>query len=334
MTRPIDIAVVGATGLVGEALIEQLGEAPFAVGTVQAVASARSVGRRLDAGGRRLRVVDLADFDFSRSDLAVFAVPPEVAWEHLPRALAAGCRVLDLSVLSAADPDVPLLVAGSSADFDGARLVAAPSALTVLLTTVLRPLQARTRVESVDVVALSPVSALGRAGVESLARETTDLLNARPREAGPFPQQIAFNLFPVGDAPAGCEANDTGLAAELSRVLGDPAPAVTVTNVRVPVFLGIAAALRVATGAPELGADEARGLLAGASGIRLAGPDEGGLMASPVSHSAAAQDVFIGSVRDGGQDGILVLWAVADNIRQGAARNALGIIEMIVKCFD
>ena len=334
MGRPVDIAVVGATGLVGEVLLERLGDAPFAVGRVHAVASARSAGERVDAGGRRVAVVDLEGFDFGESDIAVFAVPPAVAGAHLPRAIAAGCRVLDLSGLSAADPAVPLLVAGPSADYFGESLVAAPSALTVLVAAVVRPLQARAPVASVEVLGLSPVSALGRAGVEALARETAGLLNARPREPGPFPQQIAFNVFPTGDQRSGCEAADAQLEAELRRVLGDPALGVTVTNVRVPVFFGTAAAVRVATGARGLGADEARELLAAVPGIRLAAPDDAGLMASPVSHSAGVDDVFVGSLRSPGRDGILVLWAVADNIRHGAARNALGLIEMIVKSID
>jgi aspartate-semialdehyde dehydrogenase len=329
--RPIDVAVVGATGLVGEAVVERLAEAPFHVGRIHAVASARSVGEQLDAGGRRLRVVDLADFDFGGSDIALFAVPSAVARDHLTRALAAGCRVIDLSGLSAADPAVPLLVAGGSSGPEGEMLVAAPSALTVLLATVARPLLAQARLQSVDVLALSPVSALGRAGVKGLARETASLLNARPRDPGPFPQQTAFNLYPVGCHSQGCESGDDGCAAELRRVLCDPGLDVTVTSVRVPVFFGIAAAIRVATGTPGLTAEEARELLAAAPAIRLAGPDEEGLMASPVSHAATADDVFLGPVRCGGQDGILVLWAVADNIRHGAARNALGLIEMIVK---
>jgi aspartate-semialdehyde dehydrogenase len=332
--RPIDVAVVGATGLVGEAILERLGDAPFAVGKVRAVASARSVGTQARCGGRRLSVVDLQDFDFVGSDIAVFAVPRAVAGDHVPRAIAAGCRVIDLSGLSAADPAVPLLAAGASVRCGGERLVAAPSALTVLVAAVLRPLAAQTRLTSVDVVALSAASALGRAGVECLARETASLLNARPREPGPFPQQLAFNVFPTGDRPGGCEAPDPHLAAELTRVLADPELAVTVTNVRVPVFFGIAAAVRVATAGPGLGAAVARELLAAAPAVRLPGTDDEGLVASPVTHSAGADEVFVGVVRDGGQDGILVLWVVADNIRQGAARNALGLMEMIVKCFD
>jgi aspartate-semialdehyde dehydrogenase len=334
VSRPVDIAVVGATGLVGEALLERLGDAPFPVGSVHALASSRSAGRRVDAAGRRLKVVDLEGFDFGGCDVVVFAAPRAVVADHLPRALAAGCRVVDLSGLSALDPDVPLLVAGLSRGIHGAQRVAAPSALTVLVATVLRPLLAQTDATSIDVLALSPASALGRTGVEGLARETADLLNARPRGVGAFPQQIAFNLFPTGDRPGGCEADDLQSACELQRALGDPAPAVTVTNVRVPVFFGIAAALRVATRAGGLDADGARELLAVAPGIRLAGPDDDGGMASPVTHSAGSDDAFVGPVRDGGQNGILVLWAVADNIRHGAARNALGIIEMIVKSID
>jgi len=333
--KQINIAVVGATGLVGEAYLDLLGKSDLPIGQIHALASSRSAGKRLSVGGRSLTVVDVTGFDFAAVSYALFAVPPSVAEAVVARAVAAGCTVLDASAVWSAEP-APTLIA---ADVNGAQLrgisagavIGLPAPLAVLVGSVLAPLRHEVVLSAIEVVALRPASDRGRPGVAALARETADVLNAKPREGGLLPQQIAFNLLPGTGAAAsnGYLPDEVGVAGQLRRLLADPGLPVTVTLVEVPVFFGVGAVLRIETRKP-IALERARDLLAAVRGIVVADPDADGHYPTPVTHSASRDAVFVARLREpDGRPG-LVLWVLADNIRCGIAGNALKVLRALV----
>ena len=333
--KPINIAVVGATGLVGEAFLDLLGQSGLPLGRIHALASSHSVGKRLSIGARSVTVADLAGFDFEGVHYALFAVPPSVAEALLPRAAAAGCTVLDASAVWSAEPASTLV----AAEVNGAQLrgtsagavIGLPAPLAVLVGSVLAPLGSEVRPTAIEVVAFRPASDRGQPGIATLARETADVLNARPRQDGSPSPQIAFNLLPGTGVAAsnGYLPDEVGVAVQLRRLLGDLGLAVTVTLVEVPVFFGIGAVIRIETRKP-IALERARDLLAGASGIVLADPDLDGQYPTPVTHSANSDAVFVARVREpDGRPG-LVLWALADNIRCGIAGNAVRVLKALV----
>jgi len=330
----IDIAVVGATGLVGEAFLDLLGGSDLPVGEIHALASAGSAGKRVACGGRSLTVADAATFDFAKARYALFACPPSVAETLVPKATAAGCTVLDASAVWSAELAPTLVAAAVNPDqlagLSGGAVVTLPAPLAVVVGTVVTALGAGVRPTGVDVVGFRPVSDRGQAGVGGLARETADILNAKPRQEGPFPQQIAFNLLPGTGVAAsnGYLPDEIGVAGQLQRLLGNPALPVTVTLVEVPVFFGEGAVVRIDAQQP-VSLDRARDLLAKA-GIVAADPDGEGRYPTPVTHSAGSDAVFVARLREpAGRPG-LVLWALADNIRHGIAGNALGLLKTLV----
>ena len=333
--KQINIAVVGATGLVGEAFLDLLGRSDLPLGQVHALASSRSVGKRISVGARSVTVGDVAGFDFAGTDFALVAAPLSVAEAVIPRAVAAGCTVLDASAVWSAEP-VPTLVA---ADINGAQLrgtsggavIGLPAPLAVLVGTVLAPLRAEIALSGIEVVAFRPASDRGRPGVATLARETADVLNAKPRHEGMLPQQIAFNLLPgMGVAASnGYLPDEVGVAGQLRRLLADPGLPVTVTLVEVPVFFGVGAVVRIET-RKAVALERARDLLAAVPGIVVADPDENGHYPTPVTHSANRDAVFVARLREPDGRAGLVLWVLADNIRCGIAGNALKVLRTLV----
>ena len=333
--KPINIAVVGATGLVGEAFLELLGRSDLPIGAVHALASSRSVGKRVTFGGRSLAVGDLNGFDFAGVSHALLAVPPSVAEAVTPRAVAAGCTVLDASAVWSAEPAATLV----AADINGALLhgtsggavIGLPAPLAVLVGTVLAPLRTEIGLSGIEIVAFRPASDRGRHGLGALARETAEVLNAKPHQDGLLPQQIAFNLLPGTGLAAsnGYLPDEVGVAVQLRRLLADPGLPVTVTLVEVPVFFGIGAVLRIETRKP-VALERARGLLAAVPGVVVADPDEDGHYPTPVTHSAKRDAVFVARLREPDGRAGLVMWVLADNIRCGIAGNALKVLRALV----
>ena len=330
----LDIAVVGATGLVGEAFLELLGGSDLPVGEIHALASAGSAGKRVTCGGRSLSIADAAGFDFAKAQYALFATPPSVAETLVPKATAAGCTVLDASAVWSAELAPTLVAAEVNPDqlagLSGGAVITLPAPLALLVGTVVAALRDVLQPTAIDVVGFRPVSDRGQAGVGGLARETADVLNAKPRQEGPFPQQIAFNVLPGTGVAAsnGYLPDEIGVASQLQRLLGNPALPVTVTLVEVPVFFGEGAVVRLDAQQP-VALDKARDLL-GRAGIAVADPDVDGRYPTPVTHSAGSDAVFVARLREpAGRPG-LVLWALADNIRHGIAGNALGVLKALV----
>jgi aspartate-semialdehyde dehydrogenase len=335
MSKEWKIAVVGATGLVGESLLKVLAERRFPVAAIHALASDRSLGRTVEFGDDELRVGDVATFDFATVDFALFAASEAAAQEHVPRALEAGCTVVDASAAFRADPDVPLIVPAVNGEALGRlgerRLVACPGGAAVALVTVLCPLHAAVGVERVNVVSLQAVSGAGREAVEDLASQCAQLLNGRSPGPSPhFGAQIAFNVIPqIGTPDAdGATAEEDALAFETQKILGDPAIKVNATALRVPVFFGDGLAVHLETREP-LTVGRARELLAQAPGLVLAD--------APTPQDAVADPgaVAVGRLRaDRTHPRGLDLWLAADNVRRGSAANTVDVVEVLVRdCF-
>lgn len=333
MAQQWSVAVVGASGAVGAALLAVLEEREFPVAELYALGRADADDDTLVFANRSVRVKPLAGFDFSRCQLVFFCAPAAVAAEHVPRALAAGCRVIDLSRQFRSDPAVPLVVPEvNAASLPGdAGLIAAPGAPAAQLATALAPLQRAAGLLEVRVTTLLAVSDRGRAGIDELAGQTARLLNAQSFKRRVFPAQIAFNLFPSFDAPqeSGYTLGEQQTAAEVKKLLADEQLVIDVTELFAPVFYGHSQVVRLRT-REALTPAQARKLLRKAPGIELVdGKDD---CLSPVGDSAGSDAVLIGRIAQmPEQPDWLTLWVVADNVRKSAAVNTVQIAEILLK---
>jgi len=337
MTRRFDVAVVGATGAVGETMLEVLEQRRFPVGEVRAVASERSAGMRVPFGARQLKVEDLAGFDFGQVQLALFSAGAKVSQEHAPRAAAAGCVVIDNSSCFRQDPDVPLVVAEVNpealAGYRVRHIVANPNCSTMQMLVALKPLHDAAHIERINVATYQSVSGAGRRAIEELGRQSAQLLNGLPIEPEVFPRQIAFNVIPHIDAfqDNGYTREEMKMVWETRKILGAPDLQVNPTAVRVPVFYGHSEAVHVET-RRKLTAEEARALLQRAPGVRVMDDRAPGGYPTPVTEAAGEDPVWVGRIReDISHPRGLDLWVVSDNIRKGAALNAVQLAELLVK---
>jgi len=327
MARPLKVAVLGATGAVGTTLVQVLEEHDFPVESLRLLASARSEGAEIDFRGDGLTVQAVKDGAFDGCDLAFLAAPEGVAREWAPRARAAGCAVVDVSPAFRLDLDVPLVVPEvnpQDVDLWKARgIVASPGPSAVLLAVALKPLHDAAGLEHVAATVLASVSGAGQAAIEQLEREGQDLMNGRePEPPVAFPHRLAFNLVPLS-----AEA-EQGLSADLRRVLGDPALAVAVASVRVPVFYGHAASLSLSL-RRKLPLAEARELLRRAEGLKLV--DQPAEQLFPMPMLAVNDDaVLVGKLReDPTQENGLELFLAVDNLRKGGATNLVQIARLV-----
>lgn len=335
MARNWRIAVVGATELVGESILKSLAERRFPVSELHALAANRALGRTVEFGDDELRVGDVAAFGFDAVDLALFACDADVALEHVPRALDAGCTVVDASGAYAADPDVPLVVPAVNgrvlADLGERRLVASPDGAAVVLASVLGPLRAAAGLERIDVVSLQAASGAGREAVEELAAHCAQLLNGRtPGPSAFFGASLAFSgVARVGELDADGEATgESLLRAAAVKILDEPATNVTVTAVRLPVFFGDGLAVHAVLREP-LTVGRAAELLAAAPGMRLE--------TAPTLRDAVdePESILVGRLRQAsGNPRSIEFWVAADNVRRGSGANSVDIVEVLVRdCF-
>lgn len=328
------VVVAGATGLVGEATVEALGDADLPVASVEALASDKSVGRTVQFGSRSLPISVLADFDFAQADLALFAVDAVAAGEHIPRALAAGCRVIDASLRYHDEPGVPLCLPSQDAladDVRSARLAALPLPAAAALARVLAPLAAAAGLVRVDVTVLEPVSVVGRAGVDELAAQTALLMNGRPAsKARLFGKQAAFNALPEAGGGVDAAAHELAVAEQLRRLLGRADLPVGISVVTVPVFFGCSIAVQVEL-ERDLDADAARAVLARAAGVRVV--DQAKLRYPTAAVEAVeSAEVLVGRIRaDSSRGRGIALWVVADNVRTLAANLFVSATRILVK---
>jgi aspartate-semialdehyde dehydrogenase len=338
VTKQFAVAVVGASGLVGEALISLLEERAFPVSELHALASDRSLGRSVSFRGRNLPVAELTGFDFSRVDLALFCAGAEVARAHAPRA-AATCLVIDGSGEFSAREDVPLVVAevnGAALEGFATRgLIASPDCSTIELVLALKPLHDEAQLARLDLATYQAVSGSGRAALEELARESIAALSGRGAPAArAAAKPLAFNCIPQVDAfeSNGYTREETRLVHETRRLLGLPQLGVHVTAVSVPVFYGHCAVAHLDLRRP-LSAERARKLLENAPGVTvLDQPQQPGGYPTAATEAANRDTVYVGRIReDLAPDRGLNLWIVADNVRRGAALNSVQIAEALAR---
>lgn len=328
--RPINIAVVGATGLVGEAILGRLAGSGLTIGTLHAVASADSVGRELPFGRQMVPVEELEGFDFAQVELALFALPEAVAGPAIQRACEAGCIVIDNSSLFRTDPEIPLVAAAANpemlADFRLRGIIALPGSEATLAATLLAPLQARWGLQRVDLMAMTSAAAGGRGGVEGLARETAQLLGGKPVQDKS--RQRAFNLRTGGGSVAegGPGVEEQRIADELQRLLGDPGLAVNPALVGVPLFFGEAIHLHLELQRPfEI--DAIRELITGLPGfVEEAAPS--------LIEIIGSERILVGGLRDSAGAGWgLDLWLLADTLSAAVARNNCDVVKVLEKSY-
>ncbi len=337
MTDKFDIAVVGATGVVGEAMLAILAERKFPAGKVYALASERSVGKTVAFGNRELDVENLADFDFSKAAIGLFSAGASVSAEVAPRAAAAGCVVIDNTSQFRNDDDVPLVVpevnAEAIADYTQRGIIANPNCSTIQMLVALKPIYDAVGIERINVCTYQAVSGAGRSAVEELVRQTTALLNGRPLEITGDAKQIAFNAIPHIDVflDNRYTKEEMKMVWETRKILGDDTIRVNPTAVRIPVFFGHSEAIHIET-RDKISAGAVVDLLAKSPGIVVLDGVETGEYPTAVTESSGADPVFVGRIReDISHERGINLWVVADNIRKGAALNSVQIAEILAK---
>ena len=329
------VVVVGATGNVGREMLAILAEREFPVDEIAAVASSRSAGDRIDFGdsGKELKVRNLEHFDFAGWDMALFAAGSKVSAAYAEKAAKAGCTVIDNSSLFRMDPDVPLIVPEVNADaIDGYKarnIIANPNCSTAQMMVALKPLHDAATVKRVVVATYQSVSGAGREAMDELFKQSRDIFVGDPAEPELFTKQIAFNVIPHIDdfLDDGSTKEEWKMVAETKKILGAKVK-VSATCVRVPVFVGHAEAINVEL-QDELSAEDAQKILREAPGIMLVDKREDGGYVTPIE-CVGDYATFVSRVRDDSTvDNGLSLWCVSDNLRKGAALNAVQIAELL-----
>jgi len=332
--RQYKVAVVGATGAVGEAMLAVLAERKFPVGELVALASERSAGDYVQFGNDEVMVRDLATFDPKGVDIALFSAGGSISKEYAPKFAAAGAVVIDNSSAFRQDDDVPLVVSEVNPQEAKNRprgIIANPNCSTMQLMVALKPIYDAAGIERINIATYQSVSGTGRKALEELGRQTAALLNFHGAEPGVYPVQIAFNVIPHGGdfTDNGYTTEEMKLVWETRKILGDDAIRVNATVVRVPVFYGHSEAVNIET-RDKLDAAAARALLEKAPGVEVVDEREPGGYPTPVTHASGTDPVYVGRIReDLSHPRGLNLWVVSDNIRKGAALNAVQIAELV-----
>ncbi len=335
MSEGYDVAIVGATGAVGEALVEILEERKFPVRSLHLLASERSEGKRVQFRGRSVMVKRLDQFDFSQVQIGLFSAGGDLSAEYAPKAAAAGCVVIDNTSCFRYEEDIPLVVPEVNpekvADYRNRNIIANPNCSTIQMVVALKPLHDAARIRRINVATYQAVSGAGAGGVRELAGQTADLLNTRPIEPKVMPVQIAFNAIPHIDKfqDNGYTKEEMKMVWETQKIL-DPAILVNPTCVRIPVFYGHSEAVHIET-ERKLGAAEARALLESAPGVTVMDETAPGGYPTAVGQAAGTDPVFVGRIReDVSHPQGLDLWVVSDNVRKGAALNSVQIAEQLI----
>ena len=328
-----NIAVIGATGNVGREMLNILAERNFPADEIAVLASRRSVGREVYCGDRALKIKALEDFDFSRTDIALMSAGGAIAGEWAPRIAAQGVVVIDNSSKFRMDPDVPLIVpevnAGAISGYTKKNIIANPNCSTAQLVVALKPIHDVAKIKRVVVATYQSVSGAGMDGMTELERQLKNFFVNNPMEKSKFTKQIAFNVIPHIDVfmEDGATKEEWKMMVETKKIL-DPKIKLVATCVRVPVFVGHSEAVHMELENP-LTDDEARDLLRTAPGILVVDSREDGGYATPIE-CVGDYATFVSRIRvDPTVENGLSMWVVSDNLRKGAALNAVQIAEIL-----
>jgi aspartate-semialdehyde dehydrogenase len=325
---------VGASGAVGEVMLSILAERGHAAGKVRALASERSAGGPVDYGRTQLTVGDLADFDFGSVDYALFSAGGSVSKQYAPQAAEAGAVVIDNTSAFRYDDHIPLVVPEVNAHaLEGittGAIIANPNCSTIQMVVALAPIHRAVGVARINVATYQSVSGAGRRGLHELATQTMQRLSFQDIEVSKFAQPIAFNVLPQIDEMLenGYTREEMKMVWETQKIFGDPEIRVNATAVRVPVFYGHSEAVHFET-RQDISIEEVRRLLNEAPGVQLV-EGQGMIHATAVTHAAGKDPVFVSRLRrDISHPRGICMWVVSDNVRKGAALNAVQIMEQL-----
>lgn len=335
MNKKVDLALVGATGIVGETVLEILKERNFPVGNFYPLASKRSKGSTVVLGSKPYLVGDVAEFDFSKAQIAIFSAGSEVSADYAPLAAKNKCIVIDNTSQFRYEDDIPLVVPEVNpqeiARYKDRYIIANPNCSTIQMVVALKPIYDAVGIKRIIVSTYQSVSGAGKEGLEELASQTSHLLNGAPLANKTFPHQISFNVIPHIDVflDNGFTKEEMKMLWETQKIFGDKNVEVNATAVRVPVFYGHSESIYVETKDP-ISVEEVRRLLKTAKGVELYDEVEKNKYPTPVKQGTAKDGVFVGRIRkDIVNPRGLNLWVVADNVRKGAALNAIQIAEKL-----
>ncbi len=336
MSKKVDVAVVGATGAVGETMLEILYQRKFPVGKIYALASERSAGSTVNFGNKSLIVEDLATFDFSKVQVGLFSPGASVSKIYAPIAAEAGCVVIDNTSEFRYDDDIPLVVPEVNpqdiALYKNKGIIANPNCSTIQMLVAIKPIYDAVGISRVNVCTYQAVSGTGKPAMDELAKQTAALLNGRSVESSVYPKQISFNVLPHIDVfeDNGYTKEEMKMVWETKKIMGDEDILVNPTAVRVPVFYGHSEALHIET-KQKITAKQTKELLSNSPGIVVIDEHGDGGYPTAVSDASGNDAVYVGRIReDISHPKGLDLWVVADNVRKGAALNSIQIAEILV----
>ncbi|MCK6370267.1 MAG: aspartate-semialdehyde dehydrogenase [Gammaproteobacteria bacterium] len=340
MSKAYSVAVLGATGLVGETLIRVLEERRFPVSRLVPLASERSVGRKVRFHGEEIPVQDVAKFDFSGMQIGLFSAGASVSAIHAPRAGASGCVVIDNTSRFRYEDDIPLVVPEVNPQairrYAPRNIIANPNCSTIQMVVALKPIHDAVGITRINVSTYQSVSGAGRRLVDVLTRQTRAALDGQPIPTEGAARPNAFNVVPHIDEfqPNGYTKEEMKMVWETRKILEDETILVNPTAVRVPVFFGHSEAVHIET-RQKISAAEVRELLSKAPGITVLDEARLGGYPTAVTDAAGHDDVFVGRIREDISCELgISMWVVADNIRKGAALNSVQIAERLVQdCF-
>ena len=333
MSKKYNVAVVGATGAVGEAMLEILQQRKFPIDKIYPLSSERSAGSVIQFNGKSHRVVNLAEFDFTKAEIGLFSAGGSVSAEYAPIAAAAGCVVIDNTSHFRYDEDKPLIVpeVNPHAVKGHENIIANPNCSTIQMLVALKPIYDAVGIDRINVATYQAVSGAGKAAMEELASQTAGLLNGKKIKADVMPKQIAFNVLPQIDVflENGYTKEEMKMVWETRKIMEDDSIQVNPTAVRVPVFYGHSEAVHIET-RDKISAAQATKILRRSPGITVLDSHKPGGYPTPATEAANKDDVFVGRIReDISHPRGLNLWVVSDNVRKGAALNSIQIAELL-----
>lgn len=336
MRQTVDVAVAGATGAVGEVMLAILAARKFPVGQIYALASQRSAGKKVLFGSREITVQDIANFDFSTVQIALFSAGAAVSEIYAPKAGAAGCVVIDNTSQFRYDNDIPLIVPEVNphaiAQYKNRHIIANPNCSTIQMLVALNPIYDAVGIERINVCTYQSVSGTGQAAIEELRQQSDQYLKGNPIVSNVYPKQIAFNVLPQIDIfqSNGYTKEEMKMVWETKKIFEDQLIKVNPTAVRVPVFYGHSEALHIETH-EKISVEKVRQLLKVAPGVVLLDEHAPGGYPTAITEATGKDPVFVGRIReDISHPRGLDLWVVADNLRKGAALNSVQIAEIVL----
>ena len=337
MSKPYNVAVVGATGAVGAAMMDILESRNFPVDQLYPLASEKSAGTTVLFRGRAVKVGNLEEFDFSRAAIGLFSAGASVSKVFAPKAAEAGCVVIDNTSQFRYDDDIPLVVPEVNPDaigeYRGRGIIANPNCSTIQLVVALKPIHDEAGIDRINVCTYQAVSGSGKKAVEELAVQTAALLSGQKAEVSVYPKQIAFNVLPHIDVfqNNGYTKEEMKLVWETRKIIGDDSIRVNATAVRVPVFYGHSEAVHLETHR-KIPAARVRKLLLAAPGVEVIDKMVDGGYPTAVTEGANRDGVFVGRIRDDiSHERGIDMWIVSDNVRKGAALNSVQIAEYLIE---